>query len=107
MKPKAFLASIDEAHSAAERLRALAEQHLPHARLWLFGSRAKGTYFRRSDFDVAVEPRVGFSDREYMAWLDALENDSDIIYAVDTHRMDEIPADWVARIRKEGVVWKD
>lgn len=95
------------ADAAAVRLRELAERHLPHARLWIFGSRAKGTYFRRSDFDVAVEPLPGFDDREYSAWLDALEADSTIIYAVDTHRMDEIPEDWIQKIRKEGVVWKN
>jgi predicted nucleotidyltransferase len=92
---------------AAERLRVLAEQHLPHARLWIFGSRAKGTYFRRSDFDVAVEPKPGFSAQEYSLWLDALERDHTIIYPVDTHLMPDIPADWAARIKQEGVVWKN
>ena len=95
------------ADAAAERLRELAEEHLPHARLWIFGSRAKGTYFRRSDFDVAVEPGPGFTAREYAAWLDALEADSEIIYPVDSHRMDEIPEDWAKIIRKEGVIWKN
>jgi len=47
------------ADAAAERLRLLEEEYLPHARLWIFGSRAKGTYFRRSDSDVAVEPKPG------------------------------------------------
>jgi len=88
-------------------LRCLAETYLPHARLWIFGSRAKGTYFRRSDFDVAVEPLPEFTGREYSAWLDALEADTTIIYPVDTHRMDEIPDDWVNKIRKEGVLWKN
>jgi predicted nucleotidyltransferase len=95
------------ADAAAERLRELAEQNLPHARLWIFGSRAKGTYFRRSDFDVAVEPMNGFTNQEYSGWLDALEADTRIIYPVDTHRMDDIPAEWVERIKTEGVLWKN
>ena len=95
------------ADAAAERLRELAEQHLPHARLWIFCSRAKGTYFRRSDFDVAVEPLPGFTHQEYARWCDALEADLRIIYPVDTHCMDEIPPAWVARIREEGVLWKN
>jgi hypothetical protein len=95
------------ADAAAERLRELAEQHLPHARLWIYGSRAKGTYFRRSDFDVAVEPLPGFTRLEYERWCEALESDTRIIYPVDSHCMNEIPADWVARIRREGVVWKN
>ena len=49
----------------------------------------------------------GFTNQEYSGWLDALEADTRIIYPVDTHRMDDIPAEWVERIKKEGVLWKN
>jgi predicted nucleotidyltransferase len=93
---------------AAERLRALAEQHLPHARLWIFGSRAKGTYFRRSDFDVAVEPTAErFTYMDFSRFLDAVEDDSSIPYKVDAHLFDQVPVEWRERIRREGIVWKN
>jgi len=96
------------ADAAAARLRELAERHLPHARLWIFGSRAKGTYFRRSDFDVAVEPAgPAFDDRDYHRFLDAIEEESTIPYHVDAHLMTQIPEGWRETIRKEGVLWKN
>jgi predicted nucleotidyltransferase len=96
------------ADAAAERLRELAERHLPHARLWIFGSRAKGTYFRRSDFDVAVEPAGGeFDSCEYHRFLEAVEEEATIPYRVDVHLMTQIPESWRETIRKEGVLWKN
>jgi predicted nucleotidyltransferase len=95
------------ADAAAERLRELAERHLPHARLWIFGSRAKGTYFRRSDFDVAVEPGPGFDYREYSRFLDSVEEEANIPYRVDVHLLSQVPESWRATIVQEEVLWKN
>lgn len=96
------------ADSAAERLRELAERHLPNARLWIFGSRAKGTYFRRSDFDVAVEPsKADFNDLEYHRFFDAVEEEPTFPYRMDLHLMTRLPETWREVIRREGVLWKN
>jgi predicted nucleotidyltransferase len=94
------------ADETAELLRDLAEKHLPHARLWLFGSRAKGVYHRRSDFDLAVEPKPGFGLMEYHRFVDAVEQESRIPYRVDVHLMAEIPDSWAKTIVQQGVLWK-
>ena len=46
-----------------EKLKAWASANTRVARLWIFGSRAKGTSRRDSDLDIAIELSLGLSGR--------------------------------------------
>jgi len=85
-------------------LRELAEKHLTHDRLWIFGSRATGVYHRCSDFDLAVEAKPDFDHMEYHRFVEAVEQESRIPYRVDIHLMGTIPQYWLSTIHRQGVL---
>ena len=95
--------AVDLAENA---IRKEAEKHLPHAALYLFGSRARATGSRRSDFDLAIVPKEGYSVRERLAFAEALEASPDIIYPVDLVDCTEASRELMERIRREGELWK-
>ncbi len=92
---------------AEAAIKQSAQQLLRHATLVLFGSRARGTAGRRSDFDLAVIPKPGYSARERLAFAEALENSPFIIHRVDLVDWNEASEALRERIRREGVVWKN
>jgi predicted nucleotidyltransferase len=83
-----------------------AEAHLPHASLYLFGSRARGVAGRRSDFDLAIVPGKDFTETERMAFNEAHEESTRIIYPIDLVDWHEASPSLQQRIREEGVLWK-
>jgi predicted nucleotidyltransferase len=92
------------ARRAEARLRELAQTHLRHCRVWLFGSRAQGQAWRRSDFDLAFRPRRGYADSESHAFLEAVAHDPEIFYAVELVHW----RDASAALRKnilQGIAW--
>lgn len=100
--------SKHEAQERAEKaIRGIAERSLPHASLVLFGSRARGDARRRSDFDLAVVPRDGFSDNELVIFSDSLERSSEIIYPIDLVDMRQASEELKAKIEAEGLIWKN
>lgn len=97
-----------EAAGRAERaIRREAGRHLRHASVILFGSRARGEGGRRSDFDLAIVPKDQYTVEEKLAFLEALEESSDIIYPVDVVDFSEAGPELKRRISEEGVTWKD
>jgi len=102
------MATASQRHPAVDlaerRLKALARQHLPRARIRLFGSRATGEARRRSDFDLAVE--LGpHGETELWAFEEAIRNDSEIIYPVDVVDLAGATEALREKIENEGVVW--
>jgi len=102
--------AMEEAQRAAERaelaIRTAAAETLPNASLVLFGSRARGTAGRRSDFDLAIIPRSGFSRREHHAFVDQVDGSPDIIHPVDIVLWPEASPELRRRIQDEGISWK-
>ena len=75
-------------HPAVRRAEAAiklgASRFMPDARLFLFGSRARGDALARSDFDLAFEPSSpSFTDAQYFAFQEYLEESPELIYPVD------------------------
>jgi predicted nucleotidyltransferase len=74
--------------------------------LYLFGSRARGDFFRSSDADLAVG---GLSEEEFYRFKWELEEaleESFIPFPVDLVRLEEAPEKLREVILREGVRWK-
>jgi predicted nucleotidyltransferase len=70
------------------------------ARIWLFGSRARGDHQPRSDIDLAIEAPAA----DAVAWqaiLDAVE-DAPTLLRIDVMRMEEAPEALRAEILRTG-----
>jgi uncharacterized protein len=70
-------------------------------RVWLFGSRARGEPFERSDIDLAIEaPGMDWSD-----WLKiTLDFEEEALLLIDLVRLEEAPAHLQKQILDEGIV---
>jgi predicted nucleotidyltransferase len=83
----------------AERLAG----HPAVQRVWLFGSRARGDNFERSDIDLAIEaPEMDRYD-----WLNItldFEEEAPTLLSIDLVRMDEAPALLREQVRDEGIL---
>jgi predicted nucleotidyltransferase len=47
--------------------------HLPGARIWLFGSRARGQDDKYSDYDLLIITPKGFTQKEKINWYSLLD----------------------------------
>ena len=101
------IGSENAALMAERAIKEAAERFLPHASLYLFGSRARGTAWRRSDFDLAILPKEGYSQVERLRFAEALERSPAIIYTIDLVDLTEASMDLRQRINEEGVLWKN
>lgn len=63
-------------------VRAILAKHLPHAKVWAFGSRVLGTAKRFSDLDLAVEDKKELSISSWGNLRDAFQ-ESDLPISVD------------------------
>jgi predicted nucleotidyltransferase len=70
-------------------------------RVWLFGSRARGDHFERSDIDLAIDaPAI---DRgEWAALHLDLEEEADTLLLVECVLMDDLPESFRHRVHREG-----
>ena len=72
-------------------------------RVWLFGSRARGDNFERSDIDLAIEaPAMDRYD-----WLKLsldFEEEAPTLLCVDVVRVEEVPGHLRERILEEGLI---
>lgn len=77
----------------------------PSAKIYLFGSRARGDHTERSDIDIAIDLGRQMEFREIAQARGVLEglNLPEKIDVVDMH---SIPAAMKGFILKEGVLWK-
>lgn len=98
--------AVEAAQCTESAIRLLAQQSLPHASLVLFGLRARGDPRRRSDFDLAVLPRAGFSETEILNFSESLERSPEIIYAIDLIDFRSASAELRSKIESEGKLWK-
>ncbi len=93
--------------TAKREILSLSKLYLGNSKLILFGSRAKNTYHRHSDFDLAVYPSKEFDKKKLTLFIDAIQESSKIIYPVDVVLYDDLAPSWQATIREEGQVWKN
>ena len=74
------------------------------ARVYLFGSWAKGCPSRTSDIDVAVLPLAPLPEGLLSEIRETLE-DSLVVYPVDLVDLSEAPLGFRDRVLREGVLW--
>jgi predicted nucleotidyltransferase len=87
---------------------ALIRRSLPPeaARLWLFGSRARGDARRWSDIDIAVEPLRRLPPG-LIAELRETLAESSLLLDVDLVDLSAAPPALRDAIKEEGIVWND
>ncbi len=83
-----------------ELARRLAE-HPAVERIWLFGSRARGDNFERSDIDLAIEA-PGIDRGEWAGLHLDLEEEADTLLLIDFVLMDDLPESFRRRVHREG-----
>lgn len=82
------------------------EYHFPHAKIILFGSRARGTAKEGSDIDIAIDNKEPVPLLEIPRIKATMENLTIplMVDVVDLHR---IPVELKNLILAEGIVWKN
>jgi predicted nucleotidyltransferase len=80
--------------------RRLARHHVVE-RVWLFGSRARGDNFERSDIDLGVKaPTMGHHD-----WLKLdFEDEAPKLLLIDLVRLEDAPEELREQISEEGIL---
>lgn len=76
----------------------------PGAQLYLFGSRARGTYSQYSDIDLAIDTQAQiplYDINEVKSML----AESNIVYKIDIVDLHRIPEKMREVILREGIVW--
>jgi predicted nucleotidyltransferase len=90
---------------AREKIISLISALLPRAKIYLFGSRARGTYSKWSDIDIALDADVPLpitAVDEIKSVFEAT-NMPYKIEVVDFHRVSPSMRE---AIRREGILWK-
>ena len=72
-------------------------------RVWLFGSRARGDSFERSDIDLAIEAPAMAPDDWLRIKLD-FEDEAPTLLLIDLVRFEDAPEHLREQIRDEGIV---
>jgi predicted nucleotidyltransferase len=91
-----------------ETAHAIIRRHLPPqmARLWLFGSRARGDARRWSDIDIAVEPLQPLPAGLLSELREALA-ESSVLLDVDLVDLSRSEAALKDSVEREGIAWID
>lgn len=89
-----------------DRILAIISMFYPKAKVYLFGSYARGDYTRSSDIDIAIDcghliPLVEMAQIAHM--IDVLN----LIQKVEVVDFQAIPSTLQEKIIKEGILWKD
>lgn len=74
---------------------------LPEARVWVYGSRAKGRARRYSDLDLMLDDHGRPISASVMGNLDEDFEESDLPIIVELHDMAQTDAMFLARVRKD------
>jgi uncharacterized protein len=89
-----------------QKIITLIKALLPEAKIYLFGSRAKGTHDRWSDIDIAVDtgqPLPITAVDEAASVLEA----TNIPYKIELVDFRKAPAYLQKSIEQEGILWKN
>ncbi len=77
----------------------------PTAKIYLFGSRARGTHQETSDIDLAIDRGSRISTLEMARARNIIEA-LNIPQMIDLVDLQSVPAEMKALILSEGVLWK-
>jgi predicted nucleotidyltransferase len=86
-----------------EELAGKLARHPAIERVWLFGSRARGDNFERSDIDLAIEAPAMDHDDWLRIKLD-FADEAPTLLLIDLVRLEEVPEILREQILEEGIV---
>jgi uncharacterized protein len=86
-----------------EDLAGRVARHPAVERVWLFGSRARGDNFERSDIDLAVEA-PGIDPYDWLKITLDFEDEAPTLLLIDLVRFEDTPEVLREQIRDEGIV---
>ncbi|MDF2782150.1 MAG: nucleotidyltransferase protein [Geminicoccaceae bacterium] len=72
-------------------------------RVWLFGSRARGDHFERSDIDLAIEA-PSMNDSDWVRIKLDFEDEAPTLLLIDLVRIEDAPEHLREQIRDEGIM---
>jgi hypothetical protein len=92
----------------SQQVRAILLQVLSEhgVKLYLFGSWARGEERQSSDIDVGVW-HDGTLDRKLLTEVRFLLEESTIPYRVDVVDLTQVDTEFLAKVKREGIVWND
>jgi len=77
----------------------------PDAKIYLFGSRARGTHSERSDIDIAIDDGKPMRPRR-VGEANNMFAESNIPYSIDVVDIHSVSERMKEAIFKEGILWK-
>lgn len=80
------------------------KKYLPHTKVYLFGSRARGDCLPESDIDIALDNGKKIDTRILSEIREEIE-ESLIPYTVDIVDLHAVSSDFKESVKKEGVLW--
>ena len=89
-----------------DRIISIIAMFCPKAKIYLFGSYARGDYTRSSDIDIAIDNGGPISLVE-MAQIAHMIDVPNLIQKVEVVDFRSVPVSLQQKIVKEGIVWKD
>jgi predicted nucleotidyltransferase len=105
LRNEEFMESLEKEYK--EKVIALLSALFPGAKIYLFGSRARGTHAPFSDIDIALDAGVPIEPRRRVGEAAEVLCALYMPYRVDVVDMYRISDDMREQIIKEGVLWKD
>ena len=81
------------------------EKYIPHAKIILYGSRARLDFREGADIDVAIDAGSKI-DRSLMSKLIGDLEESDLVVPFDVIDFYAVSEDMQKNILKDGVIWK-
>ncbi len=94
---------IDE--QTQKKIVAIINAIVPEASIYLFGSRARGSYRKYSDIDIALEEKNSI-DFVTVGELNSLFEASNIIYKIQVLDINAVSAQMRENILRDRVIWK-
>lgn len=71
-----------------EKIKEIAQEDKSIKKIYIFGSRAKGTYKSKSDIDIAVEFYDGFDEEDFLRLYNAIQ-EINTLYKFDIINLNE------------------
>ena len=93
--------SIDLPEEQRAQVRHIIRQRLPQARVWVYGSRARGSARRYSDLDLMLDDHGRPIAASVMGSLDEDFDESDLPIIVELHDLAQTDERFLARVRKD------
>lgn len=87
-----------------EELIAIIKKHIPQAKIYLFGSRARKTHHPGSDIDIALDAGIVL-DRGIIGEIKEEIENSTIPFFVDIVDLQAVSEQMREQILKEGILW--